>query len=48
MDTVEANCSPALGELGNQFALLSLVALRQDVGAGSRRHSSTLGSRSSF
>lgn len=31
-DTVEANCSPALGDLGNQFALVSLVALRQDVG----------------
>lgn len=32
MDSVEEDCSPALGELGNQFALPSVVALRQDVG----------------
>lgn len=32
MDSVEKDCCPALGELGNQFALPSVVALRQDVG----------------
>lgn len=32
MDTVKEDCSPALGELGNQLALPSVVALRQDVG----------------